>query len=80
MRALLLLARSRLVTKDEVIRNLSAALQEALVCGWVENVVRPPYRVPDVIDGDRWHWAHASDRDKACAIIAAAVQQAARCD
>jgi hypothetical protein len=66
------------MSKDEVIRNLSAALKEALVCGWVETVKRPPFRVPDSIEGDRWHWVHASDRDKACAIIDAAVSKAAK--
>jgi hypothetical protein len=71
---------SLVVSKDDVIRQLSAALQEALVCGWVENVVGPPFRVPDVIDGDRWHWVHAGDKDKACAIIHAAVQKAAQHD
>jgi hypothetical protein len=71
---------SLVVSKDDVIRQLSAALQEALVCGWVENVVRPPYRVPDVIEGDRWHWVHAGDKDKASAIICAAVQKAAQHD
>jgi hypothetical protein len=68
------------VSKDDVIVGLAEALKEALVCGWVENVVRPPYRVPDVIEGNRWHWAHANDRDKACAIINAAIDKAAAYD
>ena len=68
------------MSRDDAIRNLSQALKEALICGWVENVQKPPYRVPDVIDGDRWHWAHTSDKDKACAIISSAVEKAAHFD
>jgi hypothetical protein len=72
--------RQTAVSKDDVIRKLAEALNEALICGWVEPVVKPPYRVPDSIDGDRWHWVHTSDRDKACSIITTAIKKACQCD